>query len=45
VIRSVVRRCLILFFFSALAAAQTAEQRVERYLDSVRNQPSQLLAE
>src|ERR1700745_1917306 len=44
VIRSVVRRYLIFFFLSALAVAQTAEQRTVRYLDSVRNQPSLLLA-
>jgi adenosine deaminase len=43
VIRSV-GHYLILFFLSALAVAQTAEQRTARYLDSVRNQPSLLLA-
>src|ERR1700726_1761627 len=37
-------RYLIFFLFSALAAAQTAEQRTACYLDSVRNQPSLLLA-
>ena len=38
------RRLLILFFFSALAAAQTAEQRTARYLDSIRQKPPLLLA-
>ena len=42
--RLVVRRYLIFFVLSALAVAQTAEQRTGRYLDSVRNQPSMLLA-
>ena len=37
------RGCLLLLL-SALAAAQTAEQRTARALDSVRNQPSLLLA-
>ena len=34
----------ILFLLSALAAAQTAEQKTARYLDSIRKQPSLLLA-
>jgi adenosine deaminase len=39
------RRCLIfVLLFSALATAQTAEQKTSRYLDSVRRQPSLLLA-
>src|ERR1700758_1962527 len=44
VIRSVGDRYLIVVLFSALAAAQTAEQRTARYLDSIRTQPSLLLA-
>jgi len=42
--RVVVGRCLILFLLSALAAAQTAEQKTARYLDSIRKQPPLLLA-
>jgi len=38
------RRCLIIVLLSALAAAQTAEQKTARYLDSIRHQPSLLLA-
>jgi adenosine deaminase len=38
-----IRRCLIVFLLSALAGAQTAEQKTARYLDSVRKQPSLLL--
>ena len=34
----------ILIVLAALAAAQTAEQKTARYLDSVRNQPPLLLA-
>src|SRR5579864_1696318 len=37
------RGCLLLLI-SVVAVAQTAEQRTARYLDSVRNQPSLLLA-
>jgi hypothetical protein len=40
----IIRRGLIFFLFSTVAAAQTAEQRTARYLDSVRKQPSLLLA-
>ena len=40
----IIRRPLILLLLSALAAAQTAEQKTARYLDSVRKQPSLLLA-
>jgi hypothetical protein len=40
----IVRRGLILLFLSVLAAAQTAEQRAARYLDSVRQNPALLLA-
>jgi adenosine deaminase len=44
-----IRHCLIIFLLSALAAAQTAEQKyaeqkTAHYLDSVRKQPSLLLA-
>ena len=42
--RMVVRRGLTLLLFSALAAAQTAEQKSARYMDSIRHQPSLLLA-
>jgi adenosine deaminase len=37
-------RSLLLLLLSALSAAQTAEQKTARYLDSVRKQPSLLLA-
>jgi adenosine deaminase len=37
-------RVLLVLFVSVLAAAQTAEQKTARYLDSVRRQPSLLLA-
>jgi adenosine deaminase len=39
-----IRRCLILLLLTPLAAAQTAEQKTARYLDSIRRQPSLLLA-
>ncbi len=39
-----IRRCLILFLLSAPVAAQTAEQKTARYLDSIRNNPSLLVA-
>ncbi len=39
----IIRRYLILLVLSALAAAQTAEQKTARYLDSIRKQPSLLL--
>src|ERR1700680_2598970 len=38
------RRCLLVLLLSALAAAQSAEQRTARYRDSVRKQPPLLLA-
>ncbi|HEY3971557.1 MAG TPA: adenosine deaminase [Candidatus Sulfotelmatobacter sp.] len=38
------KSCVIVLFLSALAAAQTAEQKTARYLDSIRHQPSLLLA-
>jgi hypothetical protein len=41
---SIVRRSLVVAILSALAAAQTAEQRTARYLDSIRRQPPLLLA-
>jgi len=34
----------LILFLSSLAAAQTAEQKTSRYLDSIRKQPSLLLA-
>jgi adenosine deaminase len=40
----IIRRYLILFLLSVLAAAQTAEQKTSRYLESVRKQPPLLLA-
>jgi adenosine deaminase len=43
-LRRVLRRCLPLLLLTALAAAQTPEQRTARYLDSIRKQPSLLLA-
>jgi adenosine deaminase len=39
-----VRRYLIFVLLSTLALAQTAEQKTARYLDSIRRQPSLLLA-
>ena len=39
-----IRRCLLFFLLSALAVAQTAEQKTARYLESIRKQPSLLLA-
>jgi adenosine deaminase len=38
-----VRRYLIFILLSALSAAQTAEQKTARYLDSIRHQPPMLL--
>ena len=38
------RRIFIAVILSALAAAQTAEQRTARYLDSIRKQPTLVLA-
>jgi adenosine deaminase len=43
-LRTLLRRCLPLLLLTALAPAQTAEQRTARYLDSIRKQPSLLLA-
>jgi hypothetical protein len=40
----IIRRCLIVVLLSTLAAAQTAEQKTARYLDSIRRQPPLLLA-
>src|SRR5271163_2744703 len=42
--RGLLRRCLLLLLLTALAAAQTSEQRTARYLESVRKQPPLLLA-
>src|SRR5579859_393097 len=39
-----VHRCAVVLILSALAVAQTAEQRTARYLDSIRKQPPLLLA-
>ena len=39
-----VRRCSIAILLSTIATAQTAEQKTARYLDSIRRQPSLLLA-
>jgi hypothetical protein len=43
-VKRIIRRCVVITILSALAAAQTAEQKTARYLDSVRTQPSLLLA-
>jgi adenosine deaminase len=40
----VLRRCALVLLSTALAAAQSAEQRTARYLESVRRQPPLLLA-
>jgi len=42
--RAVMRRCLLVLLLASLAGAQSAEQRTAHYLDSVRQQPSLLLA-
>jgi len=41
---SIARRSLVFLLLSAISAAQTAEQKTARYFDSVRKQPSLLLA-
>jgi hypothetical protein len=41
---AVMRLCLLLLLLTSFAAAQSAEQRTARYLDSVRKQPPLLLA-
>jgi adenosine deaminase len=41
---SKIHRCLFVILLSALAAAQTAEEKTERYFESVRKQPSLLVA-
>jgi hypothetical protein len=41
---STARRALLLVFISTFAAAQTTEQKTSRYLDSIRRQPSLLMA-
>jgi adenosine deaminase len=40
----VLRRCALVLLLAGLAAAQSAEQRTARYLESVRRQPPLLLA-
>ena len=42
--RHIPRYALILTLLSTFASAQTSEQRTAHYLDSIRNQPSLLLA-
>jgi len=42
--RTVMRNCLLVMLLASLAAAQSAELRTARYLDSVRKQPGLLLA-
>ena len=42
--RFTARCCVIVLILTSLAAAQTAEQKTARYLDSIRRQPSLLLA-
>jgi adenosine deaminase len=39
-----IRRCLFFALLSTLAAAQTAEERTSRYLDSIRREPPLVLA-
>jgi adenosine deaminase len=43
-IPAALRRSLIILLLTALAPAQTAEQKTSRYLDSIRKQPPSLLA-
>src|SRR5260370_41353890 len=42
--RGMLQRCLLILLLSGLAAAQSAEQRTSRYLESIRKQPPLLLA-
>ena len=42
--RVTARYCVIVLMLASLAATQTAEQKTARYLDSIRQQPSLLLA-
>jgi adenosine deaminase len=42
--QTVIRTALAILFLSALAVSQTAEQKTARYFDSIRAQPSLLLA-
>jgi adenosine deaminase len=42
--RACLRRCFLFLLLTSLAAAQSAEQRTARYLDSIRKQPGLLLA-
>ena len=44
IMRAALRRCLLLLLLSALAGAQSFEQRTALYLDRVRKQPPLLLA-
>jgi len=44
IIRAVFRRCCFVVLMSALASAQSAEQRTAHYLESVSKQPGLLLA-
>jgi hypothetical protein len=44
ILRRATQLCFVLFFLGSLAAAQSAEQHTSRYLDSIRKQPSLLLA-
>ncbi|MHB8217640.1 MAG: adenosine deaminase family protein [Candidatus Sulfotelmatobacter sp.] len=43
-VRRTMRLCLLLLFLAPLAAAQSAEQRTARYLDSIRKQAPLLLS-
>ena len=43
-LRAALRRCCLLLLLTAFAAAQNSEQRTSRYLESIRKQPSLLLA-
>ncbi len=42
--RFTLRCCVNVLILTSLAATQTAEQKTARYLDSIRQQPSLLLA-
>lgn len=44
IFRRITPLCFVLLFLATLAAAQSAEQHTSRYLDSIRKQPSLLLA-
>ncbi|MBZ5681097.1 MAG: adenosine deaminase [Acidobacteriia bacterium] len=43
-LRIVIHRCLVALLFSALAGAQSAEEKTSKYFESVRKQPPLMLA-